>query len=842
MKKLMSLILIIGLIVGIYNFPFVESNVSNIVSKDYYEGTTNLVNGTYTSTDGHTIVVSDTNVVVYDGTYTLTPTLASSGNIVSGKVGTNNKTLTLYEINDSTYVSGATMNYSDGTNTVYVYNHTVFKREKTPVSDTNGIFEVYSNGTKTGAYVDLQSAVDAAKANDTIKIKKDFKPTSGAYVNKNLTIDGNNVNVDKTSYAFSLFVVEEGATVTIKDFNVDGGSKHKIDWTIDYPALVAGSADNDFKQLMSMVVSKGNVTVDDFDVKNTFAGDSDVIPTIIKIQLGTAVIKNCDFHHLYGKNRGSAINIGTDFKTVQTKYLVDSVTIENCTFTENFASGGWGGSVSVSNTTEVEIKDSQFVKNMSNGYTAGAGALYFDRNDCTPADKFNLPFIQAYIDNCLFEENYSGNDGYAIQNESAEMTITNSIFRKNYGLAGNSSVGTISNMTYREKEYKQVIKNCVFDGNVGAASVFGDHGTLVKLDMSDCIIKNNEGNTSILLYSADANITNCTFENEIASSTVIDIRSYGDVDSDPLYKPQVINIKDTTFTNTVGPTDVKLSKYQSNQDNNEATVNIIGNNSINIHVWDNNYVNIDGTLTGNIKTDNLTSDDNIAIKDDSKVNGEVIVSTGKQTVIIQYPYDENTNLNQYVYLETDKVYTDKELYDLHHIGKDGYKLEYYTDSTFTTLWGHSVSSKTTLYAKWVEHTHTGDKSYVLYDNAIYEQCECGYFVNKLVLANPENLYYDGKDKPVVVINEIGVKETDYEIEYFMLQSDNTYKKVNTVPKELGKYKAVLKYSNMEIETEYEIVNQITNPETGDINPYVMIAIALVLTIGLIKFGIKKKLF
>ncbi len=841
MKKILTSFIILTLLLSCINVSFVDTISTKVTTKFYKEGTTNLTAGTYLSSDNHKVTVASDGTVTYDDLYTLTATLNSAGNKVSGKVGTNNKTLTLYEVNDSTFISGANVSYSDGTNTINIYNHTAFVREKTPTPVTNGIIEVYSSGKKTGAYNDLQSAVDAAKTGDTVKITKSFKPTSGAYIsNKEITIDGNNSTIDKTAYALSLFVVEEGTKATIKNMVIDGGSKHEIDWTLSTPKLVDGSTDTDLAQLMSVVVSKGNVTIDNLDAKNLNAGSSDVIPTVIKIQLGTAKIKNCDMHHIYGSSRGSSINIGTEFRTVQDKYLVDSVTIDNCTFTENFARGGWGGCVSVSNTTEVKFMNSKFIKNMSNGYTAGAGALYFDRNDCTPADKFNLPFIQAYIDNCVFEENYSGNDGFAIQNESAEMYITNSRFAKNVGLAGNSSVGTVSCMTYREKVYKQVIKNCVFDGNVGAASVFGDHGSLVDLDMSDCTIKNNEGSISVLLYAGDADFNNCTFENEKASTAVLDVRPYANVNTDPLYKPPVININNTTFKNNVTPADVLMRKYQNNDSLNAATVTIKGETTADVHIWDNNNLTVEGNLNGNIETDAKTSKDNIVIKEDAIVTGDI--NTAPKTAVIvtiNYEYEDNNKTNAYIYLEPGKAYTDKDLYNMHFIGKDDYKLEYYTDSSYTTPWTYQTTTKITLYAKWVEHTHKSDKVFILHENAIYEQCECGYNMNELSLHEPKNLHYNKQQKPVEVLNGTSIKSSDYKITYEVLQKSGTYVELDGIPTDLGIYKATLTYNGMSISQEYEIIE---NPNTADINTYLLISIALVLIIGLIRYGKEKRLF
>ena len=57
--------------------------------------------GVYETVDGtHKIEVKEDNTILYDDTYSLTLTKADTGDKLSGKIGSNQKDVTLYELND----------------------------------------------------------------------------------------------------------------------------------------------------------------------------------------------------------------------------------------------------------------------------------------------------------------------------------------------------------------------------------------------------------------------------------------------------------------------------------------------------------------------------------------------------------------------------------------------------------------------------------------------------------------------------------------------------------------------------------------------------------------------
>ena len=267
MKKVFLVLLaLLTILIGSYNYKL-ESVVTEVNS--YEAGETLEVGvGTYTSKDGKSFIVNSNGTISYDGA-SLTLTENLMGNILSGKVGTDKKTITLYQLNDSTFISSApllnaaavTYKNSDG-NVIYLYDYTGFKLSVTPVANSEGIFDVYHDGTKVNSYLTLQDAIDASSSGDTIKITDDYKALEGAFVNKDLTIDGMNHTIDRSGFNHSVIVVEEGSKLTLKDITIDGGAD---EWEVDFDAvtfkdyyipLKSGSIDNDPKLTLSAVIIK----------------------------------------------------------------------------------------------------------------------------------------------------------------------------------------------------------------------------------------------------------------------------------------------------------------------------------------------------------------------------------------------------------------------------------------------------------------------------------------------------------------------------------------------------------------------------------------------------------
>ena len=520
MKKIKSLFVLAICILGCFTTTFAADIPLTV--------------GTYTSSgDEHKIVINSDNTVKYDDNYALTIKASESGDTITGKIGTNNKAVTFYQLNESTLISSRVDAYTHNSISTYLYDFTAFRLiNSTANVDENGVVELWRSNTKVNTFADLQSAIDMAQDGDEIKITSDIKVNQGAYVaGKNITIDGGNNKLDRSDWYNSVFVVEEDAILTLKNIVIDGGANG---FKVDYEAvtftnynipIVSGSDSNDPIMNLPAIITKGSLVTDGIKVDNNYSGTAG---SAIRVVSGTIDIKNSSFEH-NRSNHGGAIYVGSELKVDQTEYPVESIKVANSEFKKNYSIGS-GGAIYFYNTTDVEIDDSKFYDNVttqSSGYGYG-GAIIFNRQS-TAASQKGLGFIQAKINDCEFVGNWCGNDGFAIQNYDAELETTNSLFKENVGVSAASSVATYSMQVNAKNAWpKEKLKGCKFEANKGSISCVADHGGQALLTLEDCEFVENIGTATCYFLTSIVNIKNCDFINEIVGRAVIDGNSYSE--------------------------------------------------------------------------------------------------------------------------------------------------------------------------------------------------------------------------------------------------------------------------------------------------------------------------
>lgn len=554
--------------------------------------------------------------------------------------------------------------------------------------------------------------------------------TSGVYINKDLTIDGNNNIIDKSDCSRYFIFVDKESTLNLINITIDGGAtgfevnEEGLTGTNYTIPLKTDSDINDPKQLSSAIMVLGNLNTDNITMSNNYTSSNG---GAIYIVSGNLNIKNSQFIHNRSKS-GGVIASEKNLATTDTSYSVKSINIENSKFKDNYANGG--GAIRAINTEEINLTKTEFISNRANGTTGGGAILLHKQNAsgyATMAEKLGIDFIQLKVDQCLFDDNWSGNDGYAIESHDSEMYITNTTFKNNVGTYRKTAVGTVSTLALRKEYHTILFDNCNFDNNRGGSSVFGDHAGTANITFSNTNFSNNNGMMSILIYSGNANFTNCSFQNERVEQGVISINSHYK-ETDTKFKPQIINMIDLTFNNTIGATDILLRKYSRDISMYDSTTYIKGNTTAKIDVWDNNKLIIEGTNNGEINIDVLTEESSFTISENATVNGLVDLNRDTYMVTLYYPYfKDGGELRYYLYLDKDKTYTEKEIYMMHKIGEKNYKLEYYTDKEYTTKWDFGTTEVTSIYGKWVEHTHKFNSGTVEHEGLTYNQCECGYF-------------------------------------------------------------------------------------------------------------------
>ena len=840
MKKKIFLIVIAFFLMFITFIKFNKNEYYGIANNKIYlenNSSLTLTAGTYMSTNGYVIVVGDDGTIKYDNTYSLT----QNEYTLTGKIGSDSKTVTFYKLNDSNIVSSTAVTYTHNSVTNYLYDGTVFSKDKTPTSSQTGQYELWSNGTLLNRYDDLQSAVDASSDYDTIKITEDIVVSEGTYIDKNITIDGNNHVFDRSTWTNAVFVIDQDVTVTITNLTIDGGaSGFEIDFDavtyLDYNIpLKSGSLDNDPRLNQSAIISRGNLTINNVKINNNYTSS---YGGAINVYAGTLVLNESEFNHNLGNTYGAAISIGSKMLDL-TEYPVKKVIVNNCDFIGNYGantnnlnklSSGYGPAMDIYNTEKIEINGSLFKDNAAHYGKGGAINLRDETTTNTRAEELGLDFYQVTITDSLFENNWAGNDGFAIQTYAAELNIKDSTFKNNVGIHPTSSVGTISVEAYRKTgDMITIINNTLFEKNSGPASVFGDHSTqFSQLKITNCTFKENIGNETLLIYSSVSEIENTKFIDENVGLTVVDARIYENYPTPPSLK-----IKNTIFDGTKNGTDVLVRKNKHDETLNTYNVTFEGTNVANVDVWDNNAVFFKGTHTGNVETDGSTLIENIIIEKGAKFNGEIIDNSNTNTIIITYPVDDDKKTaNEVVYVSKDiTTIKEEEFYLYHQVSKEGYKLEYYTDNSYTTAWDYSNIGHLTLYANWVEHVHEYTNTLISYKNGIYEQCTCGHLGKGITIKPPTNLKYNGDNKPVIINNDF--EKNDYVLKYQKL-SNGVYNDISEEPKEVGTYKAILTYNNLEAELQYEIVEEINNPKTFDWNSklYMIIILITIICIGL----------
>ena len=808
-------------------------------NKVYYNSNEelNLIPGTYTSNDGKTIIIDEASNIKFENTYSLSLTKTNRGSTITGKIGSDKKSATFYQLNDSTIMSDVSVTYKhNGTSTVLLEN-TIFKLTKTITTNESGKIELYDNDVLINKYNSLQDAVDSANNGNTIKLTDNLDVIGAAYINKNIIIDGNNKTLNYSTWTNGVFILEENTNLEIKNLTIDGGSK---DFEVDYDSVTFNdyniplkNSATDIKQNLPAIISEGNLTINDLKIQNTYSTNG----SALKITRGNATVNNSEFVH----NRasiGGAVYLGSAFRTDQTEYSVSNVKFNKTQFKNNYSTSG-GGAIYIIHTDTVEFDNCEFDSNTTTSSAGYGGAIYVNKNSVKVNGKtYNstghskgLDFPQIIINDSIFDNNWAGNDGFAIQNYEAEFNIKNTIFKNNVGVSKSSSVATFSVYVMRDGTYaKQTIKNSIFEKNKGPVSCIGDHGTLTSFNISNTKFIENEGGRSIYFLTGVATFNKCEFiKDKSTASTIYALPcDYEEYYNGSGFNKPTIKIIDSSFENAFGNYDIVSATYDDD-DYIKSEIIFEGTNTLNVDLTDANYLIVNGTHNGNIRLDrNTFVGTHLIYENNSETKGEII----DRKLVIYYKNLENKDTSLEIYIPEEQEITPYYVNQQLGIEKEGYLLYFYNEPEYSTKWDYQTTKNKTIYGNWEEHNH--DLKVVVKDNIIIEKCECGKTGNKLYLQKPEVLNYDGKTKPVVVVNELGILEKDYNIVYSLKDNNGSWKTISGEPINNGIYKAKLTYNNLSIEVEYEILGGIDNPNTDNAaNIYILLIIIITSSIGII---------
>ncbi len=311
--------------------------------------------------------------------------------------------------------------------------------ENQPVGDTN---------TDDGTFTALQSKINQAEKGSTLnltqdyKYNNDFKLTSGVFINKDITINGNGHVIDGMGES-RIFNINYGNglsfhkvtlnNITFKNGNAKiygGAILNFADLTIDNCYFTNNNANTAGGAINSL----GALTLKNskFD-KNYAGGDAGAVFSL-------TLKKGAEFYRNYfaGQNATEDLNL---LLSIAMQALLEhgKDTITNCVFTNNVANGRGGGAVyayshiDISSSTfnsnkagekgaavfgckDLFIKSSKFNKNQVSMY---GGAVYFKCHEQTGHYEngtwvSSIKYYSNSIEESTFTNNVAGERGGAI--------------------------------------------------------------------------------------------------------------------------------------------------------------------------------------------------------------------------------------------------------------------------------------------------------------------------------------------------------------------------------------------------------------------------------------------
>lgn len=776
--------------------------------------------GEYKTCDNsHTIEIDAEGSILFDNTYTLTASGSEGEYVLEGSLGTNKTSAKFIWLNEHALMLVSHIKYTVDTESYIMYQNTPFLMDYTPIQSVEGAIEVWSNNSMVSAFDDFQSAIVSASNGDTIKLTRNMAITEGATImGKNITIDGGNFTIDKSLWANTVFAVADNASLNINNLIIDGKA---TGWEVDFDAvtftngsipLKANSADNDPVSFYPAITTSGKLYANNLTIENIYSTTNAGIG--ITMTKGELDIQNSEFIHNQSKGGGAILIGATILESELEEYHVAQVNFAHTNFINNYSNSnnGNGGAVYINAVKEVDFEDCTFNTNVANGSYGYGGAIFVSRAGSgggynSTAHKLGLPFPQISINNSEFLNNWTGNDGSAINNYDAEFTITNTQFVGNVGVwYPNQSVGCFSCQVERSGVWAiEKIENCLFERNKGVCSGFADHGTLLDFRVKDTTFRENEGNTTVYMLTGVVSFERCTFENEKSSRAVIHITPN---DTSAWYagsgkSTSTIVIKDTTFDGTASGVDIRLnSDRHADTSLVEAELYIEGETNANIQLRDESHLILEGKLTGDIVLDEKTPADNVVFSENAEMEGSITTAVSKYYVTFNFLDGNNDNQTKKIILEINREYTAEEIQELLEISKDGHIFKVYTDSNHTVEWGYTITEAVTLYGRWEEHTHSFD-TYIVNGSSIEKICECGKVGGSLAISANANLVYTGNAKTVNVTNTLDAQDDEYTITYLVKLENGVWVK-STSPVNVGTYKAVLSYQNNSAELLFNI--------------------------------------
>ena len=312
------------------------------------------------------------------------------------------------------------------------------------LGDTKDLAADADNGTFTALQLKINAAKEGSEINLTrdYKYNDDFKLTTGVFINKDITINGNGHVIDAMGKS-RIFTINYGNglsfyKVTLKNITFKNGNAkiyggailNFADLTIDncyFTNNNAGTAGGAVNSLGALTLKNSKFN------KNSAGGDAGAVFSL-------TLKKGSEFYANYfaGKNATEDVNLLLSI-ALQAALEHGKETITNCVFTNNIANGRGGGAVyafshiDISSSTfnsnkagekggavfgckDLFIKNSKFNKNQVTMY---GGAVYFKCHEQSGHYEngtwvSSIKYYTNSIEGSTFANNVAGERGGAI--------------------------------------------------------------------------------------------------------------------------------------------------------------------------------------------------------------------------------------------------------------------------------------------------------------------------------------------------------------------------------------------------------------------------------------------
>ena len=262
--------------------------------------------------------------------------------------------------------------------------------ENQPLTESNT-----DDGTFTSLQLKILSAGDGSTVSlyNDYKYNDDFKLTTGIFINKDITIDGNGHSIDAMGKS-RIFNINYGIgmkqhQVTLKNINFKNGHANIYGGailnfahlTVDHCTFTGNNAGTAAGAINSLGVLNLKNSV--FN-RNSAGGDAGAVfsLTFQKSQL---------FYYQYFEGRNATEDSNLLFTLMQAPVEHNKDTISNCVFTNNIANGRGGGAVYA--FSNIDINSCTFTSNKAG---EDGGAVFGNKDLFIRNSKFNYNTVSEY--------------------------------------------------------------------------------------------------------------------------------------------------------------------------------------------------------------------------------------------------------------------------------------------------------------------------------------------------------------------------------------------------------------------------------------------------------------